>query len=296
MPSTYTTGLRLTKQGSGENDSTWGTIANTQYDLIDDAIRGLTTVSITTGTDITLTSNNGASDESRRAILKLNGTPTANINVIVPAVSKIYVVDGSSFAGAYSVTIKPSSGTGITFKSGQNGLVICDGTNVTSIYQTASVIPTGGIIMWSGTISLIPSGWYLCDGTNGTPDLTNKFIVGASQDNLSTAMTNVTGSLTQTGGDIVTGSDGGETVTSASHVLTVDEIPAHHHAAGNGDDSWNMAFGYANGGYPGPYTTGASQFTSDTGGGQGHTHGVTTSDHTHSNLPPYYALAFIMKG
>jgi hypothetical protein len=40
-------------------------------------------------------------------------------------------------------------------------------------------VPTGGIIMWSGTIATIPAGWALCDGSNGTPDLRNRFIAGA---------------------------------------------------------------------------------------------------------------------
>lgn len=43
----------------------------------------------------------------------------------------------------------------------------------------ASVVPRGGIILWSGSIASIPTGWQLCDGTNGTPDLRNRFIVCA---------------------------------------------------------------------------------------------------------------------
>ena len=44
---------------------------------------------------------------------------------------------------------------------------------------SAPAIPSGGIILWSGSTGSVPSGWYLCDGTNGTPDLRNSFIVGA---------------------------------------------------------------------------------------------------------------------
>lgn len=62
------------------------------------------------------------------------------------------------------------------------------------------VIPSGGIIMWKGTVATIPSGWVLCNGSNGTPDLRDRFIVGATQDDLGVAKTNVTGSLTQSGG------------------------------------------------------------------------------------------------
>ena len=45
--------------------------------------------------------------------------------------------------------------------------------------QINSPFPSGGIVMWSGSVASIPSGWLLCDGTNGTPDLRNRFIVGA---------------------------------------------------------------------------------------------------------------------
>src|SRR3990172_420875 len=63
-------------------------------------------------------------------------------------------------------------------------------------------VPIGGIIMWSGTVATIPATWQICDGTNGTPDLRDKFVVGAKQDDGGVAKTNVTGSLTQSGGSI----------------------------------------------------------------------------------------------
>jgi hypothetical protein len=48
-----------------------------------------------------------------------------------------------------------------------------------SSVQWISAFPPGGIILWSGTIASIPSGWVLCNGTNGTPDLTDRFVIGA---------------------------------------------------------------------------------------------------------------------
>jgi len=60
------------------------------------------------------------------------------------------------------------------------------GTNTTQIATTAFVttavsaaIPSGGIIIWSGAANAIPSGWYLCNGSNSTPDLRNRFVIGA---------------------------------------------------------------------------------------------------------------------
>lgn len=132
---------------------------------------------------------------------------------------------------------------------------------------SSSLVPSGLICMWSGLIANIPSGWYFCNGSNGTPDLRDMMIVGAKQDDAGAAKTNVTGSLTTTGGE-------------AYHTLTVNEMPAHTHTVA-----------VNTGGTPGTATPGAgtstsySSITSSSAGG-----GVQ-----HNNMPPYYALAFIMK-
>jgi hypothetical protein len=68
------------------------------------------------------------------------------------------------------------------------------------VNKSPESIPLGVIVMWSGSVASIPSGWGLCDGTHGTPDLRDKFIVGARQDEAAVAKTNVTGALTQSGG------------------------------------------------------------------------------------------------
>lgn len=139
MPSQYTDSSRFTKQGIGENDNTWGIIANTQYDLIDDAVNGVLTLNVTTGSNITLTANNGTQDEARNKILKLTGTPTANIQIIVPAVHKEYIVD-AQFTGANTVTITPTGGgAGISFTAGQRGIVYCDGVNITEILKSLTL-------------------------------------------------------------------------------------------------------------------------------------------------------------
>ena len=88
-----------------------------------------------------------------------------------------------------------------------------------------SGFPSGGIIMWSGTIATIPSGWLLCNGSSGTPDLRNRFVIGAFSDDSGTAKTTVTGSPTQTGGskDAI--------VVSHTHTATVTD-PGHFHVIG----------------------------------------------------------------
>lgn len=167
-------------------------------------------------------------------------------------------------------------------------------TNTSQLATTAFVQSaigtalTGIIAMWSGSIGTIPTGWVLCDGTNGTPDLRDKFIIGARQDNANTASTNVTGSLTSTGGskDAI--------VVSHTHTATVTD-PGHTHSSSNTNFLGNWSGGPQNlrndirsVGY-GPVsinsnTTGISVSNSTTG-----------SSGTDANLPPYFALAFIMK-
>lgn len=141
--------------------------------------------------------------------------------------------------------------------------------------------PVGGIIMWSGAIANIPSGWALCDGTNGTPDLRNRFVIGAVQDASGVPQTTVTGSNTQTGGSK------DSVVVAHSHGIT---DPGHHHTyqtlnfaidAGQPEQAVNNDMYW--------WTNNTSDaFT-----------GITINSNgvsgTNQNLPPYYALAFIMK-
>jgi hypothetical protein len=158
------------------------------------------------------------------------------------------------------------------------------GTNNTQIATTAFVttavgasFPTGGIILWSGSIAAIPSGWALCNGSNGTPDLRNRFIVGAGS----------TYAVAATGGSadaiVVSHTHTGTTVSAGTHNHTVTTNAAQVTPNEGGD---------AGGGYQGLQT-------STTSSAGAHTHTFTTdssgSSGTNANLPPYYALAYIMK-
>lgn len=144
------------------------------------------------------------------------------------------------------------------------------------------IVPSGAIMMWSGNIASIPLGWLLCDGTNGTPDLRNKFIVGAYHDTTGTAYTTITGSDTQTGGtkDAI--------VVTHTHTATVSD-PGHHHTVYADPGGSGGAFG---GGTSGT-TTNINSSTNTTGVSVG----ISTdgSSGTNQNLPPYYALAYIQK-
>ncbi len=176
----------------------------------------------------------------------------------------------------------------------------------------SALVPVGAIIMWAGPVALIPDGWKLCDGTNGTPDLSEKFILGQSD---AFPVGSSGGTDTHAHG-LAIGDSGAHThpISVAGHALTEAEIPAHRHANGvvdNVDTLYNHGALAANpttaGSIEGNGATGTREgYTTTVGGGNPHTH-TATSDaaglHTHTGaignstfLPPYYALCFIMKG
>jgi len=131
MTATYTTRIRLTKQGTGDNDSTWGVVLNDEViELTDYAIAGYTTISLAAG-DVSLTINDGATDQARSAMLELTGTLTGNRGVYLPTnISKSYIVKNDT-SGAYSATVLINGGTGSAIPQGSSVIVFTDGTTVT---------------------------------------------------------------------------------------------------------------------------------------------------------------------
>ena len=134
--------------------------------------------------------------------------------------------------------------------------------------------------MWSGSIASIPSGWALCNGTNGTPDLRNKFVIGSSSDVSGVSNTNVTGANTKSGGS--------KDAVVVSHT--------HTGIANSGSGGGSFVNGLNFGGSLG-FSIEGSKLTFSSA--SAHTHPLTInstgSSGTNENLPPYYALAFIMK-
>jgi hypothetical protein len=137
----------------------------------------------------------------------------------------------------------------------------------------ATPIPTGGILLWSGSIGSIPAGYVLCNGSNGTPDLRDRFVVGAGS----------TYAVDATGGSA------DAVVVSHTHAATVTD-PGHTHivsiAANTIPTNGNQAPAPGSGGIQvsGSAVTGISVANA--------TAGVSG---TNANLPPYYALCYIMK-
>lgn len=172
----------------------------------------------------------------------------------------------------------------------------CD--SVIDLTSSDSRVPSGIIAMWSGSSSNIPLGWLLCNGDNGTPDLRNRFIVGA-------------------GASYSPGNTGG----SDSVTLTINQIAAHTHshnfsisldnitcsASGEHDHEIPMAINEGTyGTWPMKART-SSHSEAKTASSGSHTHTITGSGslsgsisstgggQSHENRPPYYALCFIMK-
>jgi hypothetical protein len=130
MANSTSASLKLTVQATGENSGTWGQITNTNLLILEQAIGGFQSVAITTGA--TLTFSNGALSNGKNNVLKLVGTIGGAVNVVVPdSIEKTYIIDNAT-TGAHTVTVKTSSGTGVTWAAADKGtkVVYSDGTNV----------------------------------------------------------------------------------------------------------------------------------------------------------------------
>jgi len=428
MAESYSTSLKITLIGDGDQAGTWGDTTNTNWNLVEQAITGVDGISMPSSNTYTLTNLNGTSDDARNMVLVVGGTPTTASTIVAPLVNKFYIITNntnynltmSASGGSVSLVIPALttaqcycdaynvSGTGTGFYSAQTGSagnftingnltvsgnvtetgnflaagvlgaykaasfvggisngsgasgttlnvtavnsgvifigqritgtgissntevtgfgtgsggtgtytvnntqLVTPSTSMTGLAGAVATTPVSGdnsvniattafvqsalsgafisgmIMMWSGTIATIPSGWLLCNGSNGTPDLRNKFIVGAYEDSAGVASTTITGSDTQTGGskDAI--------VVSHTHTASVTD-PGHTHITTYPYVSANPSGTFDANASGTPHnlfmntmstaTTGISVSNSTTG-----------SSGTNANLVPYYALAFIMK-
>ena len=184
-----------------------------------------------------------------------------------------------------------NGGTGATTASAAR-------TNL-GVASSAFSVPSGGIIMWSGAIAVIPAGWFLCNGLNGTPNLTDRFVIAA-------------------GGAYAVGASGGSAnavAVSHTHTGTISNQSANHthgfttNAAGEHNHTYTRPYDTGAGweagggrsfGVDGTSNAGTHQHSGNTDGqSANHNHSLTLNSAgvsgTNANLPPYYALAYIMK-
>ena len=161
MSSTFTTNLRLNKQGDGDNPNSWGQVLNDGViSLVDDAVAGYTVVTVGTTANVTLTENQGSGDQARSAFLEIagsvGGTHSA-INILIPNNSKSYVVRNAvSYASAGAdIILKVAGQTGVTIRPSENQFVITNGTSVFNVAPTEfSSLTVGGTLDVTGNTSV----------------------------------------------------------------------------------------------------------------------------------------------
>jgi hypothetical protein len=340
MASTYSTNLKIQLMTTGENTGTWGSVTNVNLGTaLEEAIIGSTSVAFN-GADVTLTlTNSNASQTARNLRLVLTGTSGGARQLVVPALEKTFIIKNEL---ADTCTVLVSGQTGVAVPAGKTMWLYNDGTDVKDVTthlssltlasalpaasggtglntagtagnalisngsawasQAISTFASGMILLWSGSVASIPSGWVLCNGSNGTPDLRDRFIVGAGS----------TYAVNATGGSATVTPAGSISVTGTA--LTEAQMPKHFHSLRGPNGPFTSTVpsasasggGNYGGGTPDDGTTAygtnsvggnaasgsASTGTSD---GDSHTHTATFTGSSGSNLPPYYALAYIMK-
>jgi hypothetical protein len=210
----------------------------------------------------------------------INGT-VANANpIVLDAAGRLASEVWLTYGVNYKFVLKNAAGSTIGTYDNIYGIVGV---------QTAvgTTIPLGVITLWYGSIGSVPTGWYLCDGANGTPDLRDKFIVAA-------------GSTYAVG---ATGGSANSVVVSHTHTATSTPTvtdPSHAHNATAGKFVLNQAGGIDSAG-GGGFISGAITNTATASASTGISVAVATTiatagvSGTNANLPPYYALAYIMK-
>lgn len=177
------------------------------------------------------------------------------------------------------------------------GSVALTASNVaTNLPSGTSLCLTNMIVFWAGASNAIPSGWVLCNGQNGTPDLRDQFIVGGGGSDATSG-----GSSNTTTGATALGS-----LSIAGASLTTDQLPAHNHTiwiggyanpGGSGSPVWLLGGGSQQNVFPAGESFAGQQIIGNTGSGNPHTHALGgSSSHAHTyNYPPYTAVFAIMK-
>jgi hypothetical protein len=148
--STYSTNLALTLIGTGEEAGTWGTTTNTNLGtLLEQAISGYVTQTVTDGAATVLTIPNGSSGVARNMYIELTGTLTAARTVEVPANRKLYFVYNNT-SGGFAVTFKVTGQTGISIPNGSKYLLVSNGSDIVQAITTNSLNTANFSIQESG--------------------------------------------------------------------------------------------------------------------------------------------------
>lgn len=245
--------------GSGGTGATTATNARTNLGLGSMAVQNATAINVSGGT--------------------LGGSTIINTSGTATFTGATSITSTATVSGTLNVTGNLEL-DGAVGSSGQ--VLVSQGSGSTPTW--GSGFPSGGIIMWSGSVASIPSGWYLCDGTNGTPNLKDRMVIGA-------------GNLYAVD---ATGGSKDAIVVSHTHTGSTSTVADHQHDVFGFwhwvDESIEiMATRLKSTSQAG--TSRDDDQLSGLAGGHSHTMSLDSagSSGTDANLPPYYALAFIMK-
>jgi len=366
MPSSYTQNGGIELIASGEQSTTWGITTDTNYDILDRLASGVGTITLS-GTTHTLTTSDGSLSDGQYKVLVFAGSPSATNTVTLTPddAQHVHIIRNTT---SQSVVITQGSGGNATIAAGRTAVIYADGGGATAVvYDISNVfavndititggtisgisalgvsgtltatsfvgsgmLPVGGIVIWSGSVGSIPSGWYLCDGTNGTPDLRNDFVIGAGGA-YAVGATGGSNTITTVPAHTHTFSGTTDTQTNHTHTTNMGGSGSHTHSAvtsdpGNhthnsyrgftyiGNNTTSMSGGKNSSGQTPTFNyvaTGAHNHTvnQNAAGSHNHTVNLTTDGaHTHTYsgttdstgdasvtiTPPYYALCYIMRG
>jgi hypothetical protein len=218
MPSTYTPELRLTLQNDGENPSTWGDIANTVFQLIEEAVSGLQSIPLSSGTT-TLTTNNGATDQARAAILEFTGALGGANTVVIPNVSKSYLAFNNT-SNTFPVQIQTSAPNTASFTASIAGNVL----TVTAV--GSGTLAVGQVI----TGASVPAGTYISALGTGS-GLTGTYILNNATTIASEAMTATSAIVVPQGTSLLLFCDGNNNVLQVSaNAVSLGGISAGNYA------------------------------------------------------------------